>query len=301
MFCYKCGNEIPDSAKFCHKCGTRIAASEATSLVEEPETKPQWQHTRTAETQQDSTIKAENTQPSFDMEKGATLASKFKELTPAEKALFVAVCLLAVSFAIFIFIKATWLAFLVLAIGGGLLYARKKSNPTARKLSIVLLSGAGIIAAIFIIISGTRLIGGDVDGVSDYLDSDISSTRGNSNYSSGRNYNSDRNSSIENRYDFEWVSEPKVEAEYIGGEFYGGIYVDPVKMGDKIVGTIKNVTNETFSLVTITFILYDSTGNQIDTAIASITNFRPSNTWKFEAHIWNSKASRFEFDKITAY
>lgn len=24
MFCYKCGSEISDGAKFCHKCGTKI-------------------------------------------------------------------------------------------------------------------------------------------------------------------------------------------------------------------------------------------------------------------------------------
>jgi hypothetical protein len=94
-----------------------------------------------------------------------------------------------------------------------------------------------------------------------------------------------RNSTTTARANFEWVEEPTMRI------FYG--------IGS-IEGSIKNISNTTFSIVTIEFILYDSSGNQIDTAIDIINNFRAGNTWKFNAMILGDIAS-FEFVGVSAY
>ena len=65
-----------------------------------------------------------------------------------------------------------------------------------------------------------------------------------------------------------------------------------------IVGEIKNITNTTYDLL-ITFSLYDSFGNQIGTAIDSITNLKGGNTWRFKVTVWESDAVDFEFVEIT--
>ena len=71
----------------------------------------------------------------------------------------------------------------------------------------------------------------------------------------------------------------------------------------KIAGTIKNISNETYSYVFINFIVYDSSGNQLGTISDSIENFQSGNTWKFEAigFIDMQKVSSFEFLDITYY
>ena len=306
MFCHKCGYKTIGESAFCHKCGTKIVTNETVNYTLASTPEIQRLNTHASEPKKENSSTANNDTQVFGREKMNSLASKFKTLANTERVFIITACLLAVAFIIFVLIKVTWLSlFLILSAGGGWLYTRKKGNPNARKLSIVLLSGAGIIAAVFIVIFGIRIIGGVADEISDAYDSVFTSnSRGNStsrssNSSSRSSNTSSSNSNSTSR--FEWVDNPKVEADYIGGGFIEGVYIAPVKIGDKIVGSIKNISNETFSMVTITFTLYDSAGNQIDTATSSVSNFRPGNTWKFEAYIWNSKASRFEFEKITAY
>lgn len=90
---------------------------------------------------------------------------------------------------------------------------------------------------------------------------------------------------------FEWVTMPEAK----------DIYINNVRMGCAIQGTIKNITSETFSTVGIQFSLYDSSGNQIGDTSDHISNFVGGNTWKFEATILNGNPSRFEFAGITAW
>lgn len=61
-----------------------------------------------------------------------------------------------------------------------------------------------------------------------------------------------------------------------------------------IVGTIKNISDTTFTSASVQFALYDSVGNQIGTTADYISNFKAGNTWKFKAII-TSDVAYFEF------
>ena len=91
--------------------------------------------------------------------------------------------------------------------------------------------------------------------------------------------------------EFEWVDDYSMKREYLYGSLMGG----------KVVGSIKNISGTDYSLVTITFNLYDSNGNQIDTAVDTINSLKSGNTWRFEASFFDNKAVRAEFDSIKAY
>ena len=108
---------------------------------------------------------------------------------------------------------------------------------------------------------------------------------------SPNNYSGDRSNNNTTDTKFAWVEEPSIKANYSYGVF----------VNQNIVGTIKNISGKTYSYVSIEFNLYDSSGNQIDTAIDFISNFKSGNTWKFEAGIWNDKVSSYEFEGITYY
>jgi|GEM_PF-4307471 len=100
---------------------------------------------------------------------------------------------------------------------------------------------------------------------------------------------------------FEWVIEPTMQADYIGGGLFGDTYVAPTRMGSTVTGSVKNVTNKSFSSVAIEFIIYDRAGNQIDTAIGYISSLGAGNTWKFEASCFTNEAAYFEFSRISAF
>lgn len=81
---------------------------------------------------------------------------------------------------------------------------------------------------------------------------------------------------------FAWIEEAHIETE--------GTYIKE----KYIVGTIKNTSDTTFTYVSVKFALYDSAGNQIDTASDYISNFQAGNTWKFKVPFAND-AAYFEF------
>jgi len=88
---------------------------------------------------------------------------------------------------------------------------------------------------------------------------------------------------------FAWVVEPGMTVKYSN-------YANR----QCIEGTIKNITDKTYYVI-ITFILYDSLGNQIGTATDSMSNFKGGNTWEFSAENWGDKAANWEFSDITYY
>jgi hypothetical protein len=101
---------------------------------------------------------------------------------------------------------------------------------------------------------------------------------------------------------FEWVEQPTSStANNIGGGFYGGEYVEPVTFGYTIEGTVRNISNDSFSFVSINYSLYDSQGNQVGTASDYISNLGAGNTWKFSASYYEENVSTFKFDGITAW
>lgn len=72
--------------------------------------------------------------------------------------------------------------------------------------------------------------------------------------------------------------------------------IESSEFGDRyIVGAIQNISDISFTSASVEFILYDSDGNQIDTAHDSISNFMAGNIWRFKATVWTNDAAYFEF------
>lgn len=84
---------------------------------------------------------------------------------------------------------------------------------------------------------------------------------------------------------FMWIEEPAGRYDYFA---------------TYITGVVQNNSGQTYSRVSITFDLYDSSGNRIGSAVAAISNLKAGGTWRFEA-IGESNASRFEFSSIDCY
>ena len=77
------------------------------------------------------------------------------------------------------------------------------------------------------------------------------------------------------------VSQTTLSVEY--NEYLG--YSATVK------GMAKNVSNRDFSYVSIEFSIYDSSGNNLGTALANINNLSKGDSWQFEAHLFSFPSS----------
>lgn len=86
---------------------------------------------------------------------------------------------------------------------------------------------------------------------------------------------------------FEWV-----ETATGNTDSYGIVHVK---------GIVKNISTKTYSYLQISFNLYDSSGNQVDTATATIRNLKAGGTWSFDAVSMNGNVSRFEFSSIDGF
>ena len=53
-----------------------------------------------------------------------------------------------------------------------------------------------------------------------------------------------------------------------------------------VTGKLKNKSNKEFSYVEVTYAIYDSAGNQIETAYANTTNLQAGSTWYFSASMF---------------
>lgn len=86
---------------------------------------------------------------------------------------------------------------------------------------------------------------------------------------------------------FAWVEEARMVTE---GDLFKTRY---------IVGAIENISDTTFVSASVQFILYDSAGNQIDTTLDVISNFKAGNTWRFKALVSSDDVAYFEFLQAT--
>ena len=59
-----------------------------------------------------------------------------------------------------------------------------------------------------------------------------------------------------------------------------------------VSGLIKNTTNHDFSYVSIEFAIYDSSGNNLGTALDNINNLLAGDTWSFEATLFNFPSTK---------
>lgn len=82
---------------------------------------------------------------------------------------------------------------------------------------------------------------------------------------------------------FDWVEKPVIRKKY------GVRYIE---------GIVINKSIKTIGYADISFNLYDSSGNQIDTAFDTISNLPPGNTWKFSAVVSDLETNGFTFAGI---
>lgn len=71
-----------------------------------------------------------------------------------------------------------------------------------------------------------------------------------------------------------------------------------------VKGTAKNISKKNFSYASVEFIIYDSAGNNLGTALANINNLQSGDTWQFEANLFSfpsSKPISYKLAEITAF
>ncbi len=70
-----------------------------------------------------------------------------------------------------------------------------------------------------------------------------------------------------------------------------------------VKGVATNTTNKDYSYAMIEFVIYDDAGNNLGTAIASITNLYSGDTWSFEATLFSfpdTRPTSYKLVSITA-
>lgn len=60
----------------------------------------------------------------------------------------------------------------------------------------------------------------------------------------------------------------------------------------KVLGTIKNLSSNSYSYVEADINFYDNNGNQVDSTLTNTTNLEPNGTWKFSAPILDQNRSQ---------
>jgi hypothetical protein len=68
-----------------------------------------------------------------------------------------------------------------------------------------------------------------------------------------------------------------------------------------VTGTIKNNTSKEYSYVQVEINLYDNNENQLGSTLANVNNLEAGGTWKFEAIIYEEKATRYKIKEITGF
>ena len=71
------------------------------------------------------------------------------------------------------------------------------------------------------------------------------------------------------------------------------------EFGSKIVGSVRNNTDEEYGYIQVEFNLYDSDGNQVDSTFTNCNNLEPHKTWQFECPILSDKATSAKFKGIS--
>lgn len=66
----------------------------------------------------------------------------------------------------------------------------------------------------------------------------------------------------------------------------------------KIIGTIKNLTDEPYRYVKVDINLYDADGNQVDNTLANMNNLEANGTWNFTAYIVGDNVAKYRIVNI---
>lgn len=73
------------------------------------------------------------------------------------------------------------------------------------------------------------------------------------------------------------------------------------KIGGHITGSVINRRPVKLKYAQIKFILYDSTGAQVGTALANINDLEPGATWNFKASSFGTSFSSFKFSELSGF
>lgn len=80
------------------------------------------------------------------------------------------------------------------------------------------------------------------------------------------------------------LTPPAEESFELVGEISGDVeYVSYLGYSCELSGILRNKSNYSYSYVSIEFSLYDADGNNLGTALASVNNIGPGETWRFTA------------------
>ena len=68
-----------------------------------------------------------------------------------------------------------------------------------------------------------------------------------------------------------------------------------------ISGTIRNKSTKKLGYISVTFAVYDSSGNNLDSAETFFSDLGPRETWRYEALILDNDAASFKLTAIEGF
>lgn len=84
-------------------------------------------------------------------------------------------------------------------------------------------------------------------------------------------------------------------------EVVGSITFINAESGSRIAGTVKNNSQKQYRYVQVQFNLYDKSGAQVGSSLANVNNLEPGGSWKFEAHVFEKRATSAKLKDVTGF
>ncbi|OBR90730.1 hypothetical protein CLRAG_33780 [Clostridium ragsdalei P11] len=104
---------------------------------------------------------------------------------------------------------------------------------------------------------------------------------------------SDNNTSVNTSTQTETVQHPNTSGKLTSDDAMLELENDYCSDGH-VCGTIKNLSNDSYSYVEVDINLYDASGNQVESTLANINNLEGNTSWNFKAPVINQ-------DRVSKY
>lgn len=99
------------------------------------------------------------------------------------------------------------------------------------------------------------------------------------------------NTSVNTSTQTETVQHPNTSGKLTSDD--GNLELENDSSSDgKVLGTIKNLSSNSYSYVEVNINFYDNNGNQVDSTLTNMNNLEPNGTWKFSAPILDQDRSQ---------